>query len=159
MTNVISSSYYDEVQGDGNRFVMLRAMDSDGGQHSKEVLVGPKVDSQDLLNDYAAALDAAFAAKSAAAVAIGAVEIPWTKLEFRRKFADAEWSAFLDFRTTYESSELPAQTKSAIRLGLSDFDLASSVSRTDPSTQAMLNLMVAVGLLTQQRCDEVLSGG
>lgn len=160
MTNVVTSSFVEGLpEADGRCYVRLRCIDSDGNEYTHEPLVDTSVvDSGTLLSQYVAQIDAALAAKEATAAALGAVDITWTKLEFRRKFTDAEWAAFLNFRATYEASELSAETKAAIRLGLSDFDLAQGVSRNDASAQAMLGLMVVVGLLTQQRVDEVLGG-
>lgn len=72
-------------------------------------------------------------------------EIPLTDIEIMRRLTSSEWAAF------QASSDVNIEYFKAV------FARAKIIYRNDPLTQAGFSALVAAGILTQTRVDEVLS--
>lgn len=86
--------------------------------------------------------------------------IPWTKLQFERRFTDEQWDAMNDFNGSYwEHPALTLEQKKRIRRGLAEYEIALEVSPTDPAVAALLGLYEALGVLPAGTAAQVLSDG
>jgi len=70
-----------------------------------------------------------------------------TKLAFRFRFTDAEYTSILE----------AADTDYAVKAWVETFNMVSQVNLSDERTVAGLNVLVSEGLLTQERATEILS--
>jgi hypothetical protein len=78
-----------------------------------------------------------------------APEIPpiITKLAFRFRLTDAEYVGILQ----------AAKTEVAVQAWVETFNMVSQINLDDPRTVAGVQQLVAAGLLTEQRADEILT--
>jgi hypothetical protein len=161
MTTIASATFTVEpTEADGRNWINELLVTDTGTQHQYRYLADlQQVDPQTVLDTRVAAVNAAYAAKDAAAGIVGTVSIPLSKTEFINLFTSTEWAGYLAFIDGLNTNgALDAATKAAIKVGHFKFLQASHISKSDADTVAMLNLMVAVGILTAQRVTEVLGG-
>lgn len=87
------------------------------------------------------------------------VAMTWTKLQFERKFTDAEWDAAQGFNASFENiPQLTDEQKLKIRRGLNDYKIATEVSSIDPGTVTLLTLYEVFGVISAGRALEILHG-
>lgn len=157
---VTSSSYTTHPQADGRVRVTEKHVLADGSHVSFEYLADlSEIDPAVVMTARAERVAAEIAVRNASLALAQHGSIPWTKVEWERKFTDAEFSAVWAFNDTFESAPyLTDEQKTTIRRGLAEYKLASVVDSADPRTQAMIGLYVALGVLTAERGAEILNG-
>ena len=144
-------------QVDGRRYVTERHVDDTGKVYDFEWLGAQDVGL--VLSARAALLDGQITAQREAQALVLGTRLPWTKLQFERRFTDAEWSDAQDFNAGFEFiPQLSSEQKLTIRRGLNDYKIALDVSPTDPGTIALVSLYEAFGVIAPGRAAEVLNG-
>lgn len=85
--------------------------------------------------------------------------IPWTKLQFERRFTTPEWISVQDFNDSYrDHPALSQEVKDQIRRGLAEYEKALEVSPADPAVANLLGLYEAVGVLPAGVAERILNG-
>lgn len=144
-------------QVDGRRYVTETHTDDTGKTYEFEWL-----GSQDaglVLSARAALLTNQLTAQRAAEALVSGTRLPLTKLQFERRFTDAEWQAAQDFNAGFESiPQLTTEQKLMIRRGLNDYRIALDVSLSDAGTVTLVGLYEAFGVVAPGRASEVLNG-
>lgn len=161
MTSITSSTHTTgTAQADGRVWVKESHQISDGRVFDYEYLADlTVVDPQIVMSARAARINAELVMRDASVAEAQNGSVPWSKVEWERKFTDAEFTAVWAFNDSFESSPyLTAEQKTSIRRGLAEYKLASVVDAADPRTQAMIGLYVALGILTAERGAEILNG-
>lgn len=157
---ILSSNYITHPQAKGRVRVTEKHLLADGNYVSFEYLADlSEVDPDVVMTARAERVAAEIAVRNASLVVAQQGGVPWTKVEWERKFTDAEFSAVWAFNDTFESaSYLTDEQKTMIRRGLAEYKLASVVDSADPRTQAMIGLYMSLGILTAERGVEILNG-
>lgn len=118
------------------------------------------VDPTEVLAERAAKLTSEFQRRAVVDGLSDPGVIPWTKLQFERRFALAEWIAVQDFNASYlDHPALTQEQKDTIRRGLAEYEVALEVSPADPAVAALLGLYEAVGDLPAGAAARILSDG
>lgn len=157
----IASSTFEEgpAQVDGRRYVTERHTDTDGRVYIFEWL-GDQ-DASLVLSARATSLNSQLAARAAADALVSGTLLPLTKLQFKRLFTQAEMMQIDAFNASFEANNLlTTEQKAAIRTGLENYRLAVDIPRPfDADVESMLDLYVALGLLTTSRKSEIMAAG
>jgi hypothetical protein len=146
-------------QPDGRRYVKETHTDDRGESYEFEWLGSQ--DAQAVLEARAATLSRQITAQREAEAMVSGTRLPLTKLQFRELFTAAERASLDAFRATFEQNPaLSAGQKASIRTGFIDFDNARNIVRPFlPPVLAMLDLFVALGLLTDERRQALIQVG
>lgn len=157
---IVESTYTEgPTQVDGRRYVKERHVDDLGNDYEFEWL--GTMDAGTVLAARATKLNQLIAEQRAAESLVSGTLLPLTKLQFRELFTPTERANADAFRAGLETNALlSAAQKAQIRTGFIDFDNARNIIRPFlPPVLAMLALFVSLGLLTQQRADEIIEAG
>lgn len=81
-----------------------------------------------------------------------------THIEFRRRFTQAEQELSDELEATFEANpDLLVPQKRTLRTGYKNFNMAMDVNLDDPDIPPMLQMFVALGILTAERPAEILA--
>lgn len=80
-----------------------------------------------------------------------AAPVGLSKNDFLDRFTDTELEGFLDI------DSLPTPAKKSMRVVLKRFDAADAIDLESPRTTALVNGLVALGVLTANRATEILA--
>lgn len=153
---IVYSAYTERpTQADGRRYVRETHTDDLGQTYEFEWLGAQ--DADPVLSARAALLTKQIRAQREAETLVLGTSLPLTKLQWERLFTDAEWDAAQTFNAGFESiAELTNEQKIKIRRGLREYTLADYVSKTDPSTVALVGIYEAFGVIAPGRAAEIL---
>lgn len=120
----------------------------------------PEVDPSEVMSARAAKLAAEFQRRALVDGLSDPGVIPWTKLQFERRFTLDEWIAVQDFNAAYAGHPaLTQEQKNTIRRGLAEYDRALEVSPADPAVAALLGLYEVLGVLPAGAAARILGNG
>lgn len=157
---IVSSTYTEgPVQPDGRRYVTERHIDDAGEVYDYEWLGGQNAEL--VLQARTATLDKLLAEKAEAEALVVGTLLPLSKLKFRELFTFAERLGIDALHVQFEAHPgLTSQQKAQIRTGLEDYRMATNIRRPfDARVTSMLDMYVALGLLTAERKAAIVSAG
>lgn len=160
MTSIITSTFTEgPTQSDGRRYVTERHVDDRGHVYEYQWL--GEQDAAPVLAARVALLNAQLADQEAAQALVAGTLLPLTKLKFRELFTFAERMGIDALHAGFETHPaLSTEQKATLRTGLEDYRMAENIQRPfDARVIAMLNMYVALGLLTPARQAEIVSAG
>jgi hypothetical protein len=157
---IVSSTYTEgPPQQDGRRYVNERHTDDAGTVYTFDWLGAQ--DPAPVLQARAAMLDAQLAERAAALATVAGTLLPLSKLKFRELFTFTERMGIDALHAQFEAHPvLTTEQKAMLRTGLEDYRMAENIQRPfDSRVNAMLDMYVALGLLTAERKAEIVSAG
>lgn len=157
---IVSSTYTEgPTQQDGRRYVTERHTDDAGQVYTYEWLGAQ--DATQVVQARAASLDTQLAERAAAAATVAGTLLPLSKLKFRELFTFAERMGIDALHAQFEQhAGMTGEQKAMLRTGLEDYRMAENIQRPfDSRVTAMLDMYVALGLLTVERKAAIVSAG
>lgn len=157
---IVSSTFTEgPTQAGGGRYVKEHHVDEQGRIYDYEWLgaqdAGPVVAAR------VEVLNAQLAEQADALAQVSGTLLPLTKLKFRELFTFPERVGIDALHAGFESHPgLTAEQKAGLRTGLEDYKMAENIARPfDARVVQMLDMYVAMGLLTAARKAEIVSAG
>lgn len=157
---IIDTSFIEgPPQIDGRRYVKETHTDDRGKTYEYEWL-GDQ-DITQVIEHRRNSLNDLIARDRAAQELVFGTKLPLTKYQFRQLFTQPERVAIDAFESTFETNaSIDSVTKSIIRSGLKDFNAAQDIARPFVAEVIdMLSIFAAIGLITNERKDQIVSNG
>jgi hypothetical protein len=160
MAHVVNSSFTEaDVQADGSVPITEIHDISDGRVFTFNYNADELTDHQVVLTLRSQRINNELAIREASAQQALNGAIPITKLEFRRRFTFEERMSIDEFNVTYMNNGLLTdEQKKTIRTNLEDYNKATDIVLSDPSTIAGVVMYEQLGLIAQGRAEEILNG-
>ena len=156
---IISSTIHEAIdQGNGTVSVTEKHVYDDGAIYLHPYIAQSSWNLQEVADQRAANMNAAFATKAAQFAEAMNFEIPLTKTEFRDRFTTAEQIAIDNFNATYQSNPaLTSEQKAAILSSLEHWKDTTKVYLGLQKTIDIVNLYESLGLIAAGRATQVLA--